>query len=107
MEMAVIVAGLQALLMPIAGGLELAEMERQCPGEMVGLDEKRRGVNPMRELDRFVNQLRCLTKVGTHVIDVSKSSYRCEKIRIVAKLPAQLPGAFDKLLPPRATRTPS
>ena len=80
--------------MPIAGGLEFAEMECRCPSEIVGFDEHRRVADPARKVDRFVDQLRRLAKIGAHVIDVSEPSYRGEEIRVVVKLPAQFLGAL-------------
>jgi hypothetical protein len=69
-------------------------MECLCPGGMVGFGERRRVADPAREVDHFVDQLRCPAKIGAHVIDVSESSYRGEEILIVVKLPAQLLGAL-------------
>ena len=68
-----VIANLQALLVPVAGHLEIAKMEMKRPGKMVGLDECSRIFDPSCQLDRLVCQLLALAKICTHLIDICGS----------------------------------
>lgn len=67
-------ADLHALLNPIAGRLEFAEMKGRRAGETVRFDEHSRIPDAAGKGDGFVDQLRRLTQIGADVIDISEPS---------------------------------